>query len=78
MQDVLGMRCILGDIRLWVGDPSTSCCLVSQPRFSRPTLILSPADRYVTEGNLNKGWLTNTHIPGLERNEISLCRGIVE
>ena len=28
---------ILGDIRLWVGDPSTSSSLVSLPRFSQPT-----------------------------------------
>ena len=25
----LNIRCILGDVRLWVGDPSTSSCLVS-------------------------------------------------
>ena len=31
-------HCILGDIRLWVGDPSTSSCLVSLPHFSQPTL----------------------------------------
>ena len=35
----LSTRCILGDIRLWVGDPSTSPCLVSLLRH--PTLSLS-------------------------------------
>jgi len=29
---ILSIRCILGDIRLWVGDPSTSSCLVSLPQ----------------------------------------------
>ena len=28
----LSMRCLLGDVRLWVGDPSTSSCIVSLPR----------------------------------------------
>ena len=28
----LSIRCILGDIRLWVGHPSTSSCLVSPPQ----------------------------------------------
>ena len=28
----LSIRCILGDIRLWVGDTSTSSCLVYLPR----------------------------------------------
>ena len=27
----LSIRCMLGDIRLWVGDPSTSSCRVSLP-----------------------------------------------
>ena len=27
----LSIRCILGDIRLWVGDPSASSCVVSLP-----------------------------------------------
>jgi len=30
------MRCILGDIRRWVGDPSTCSCLVSLPRVYLP------------------------------------------
>jgi hypothetical protein len=38
--DYLSRRCKLGDIRLWKGDPSTSSCLVSHPRFSQPTLRL--------------------------------------
>ena len=28
-RNYLSIRCILGDMRLWVGDPSTSSCLVS-------------------------------------------------
>ena len=39
--DCLSMRCTVGDIRLWVGDPSTFSCHVSLPRFSQPTLSLS-------------------------------------
>ena len=41
---ILSIRCILGDIRLWVGGPSTHFCLLSLPRGtqgSQPTLSLS-------------------------------------
>ena len=44
VERTLSIRCILGDIRLWVGDPWTSSCLVSLlRRFSQPTLSLSIA-----------------------------------
>jgi len=35
----LSIRCILGDVRLWVGDPSTSSCLVSLPLSLSISLI---------------------------------------
>ena len=37
----LGIRCKLGDIRLWVSEPSTSSCLMYLTRVSQPTLSLS-------------------------------------
>ena len=37
---VLCIRCILGDIRLWVGDPSTSSFLVSFPRVYQRMHVL--------------------------------------
>ena len=37
---VLCIRCILGDIRLWVGDPSTSSFLVSSPRVYQRMHVL--------------------------------------
>ena len=35
----LSLRCIHGDIRIWVGDPSTSSCLVSLPSESSPLRV---------------------------------------
>ena len=41
----LSIRCILGDIRLWVRDPSTSSCRVSLPRsVSANQLTMSLVD----------------------------------
>ena len=46
----LSIRCILGDKRLWVGDTSTSSCLVSLPRANPESMILV----YVRE---KLGWM---------------------
>ena len=60
----LSIRCILGDIRRWVGDHSKSFCLVSLPiRFSQPTLrIIQSRDR-ANRGQLRrfKGRLPERH-----------------
>ena len=38
---LFSVRWILGDMRLWVGDPSKCTCLLSLPRFSQQSLSLS-------------------------------------
>ena len=32
VESALSIRCILGDTRIWVGDPSTSSCIASANR----------------------------------------------
>ena len=39
--DCLSARCMPGDVRIWVGDPSTSYCLVSLPRGTQKVFIMS-------------------------------------
>ena len=39
----LSKRRILGDIRLWVGDPSTCSCLVSLPRITPGCKLANPS-----------------------------------
>ena len=48
LPNYLSIHCILGDIRLWVGDPSTSCCRLSPPRAHLTHPRISPLRLRVT------------------------------
>ena len=52
----LSIRCVLGDLRLWVGDPLTSSCLVIISWCVNKTIRASQPTRSLVY-RLLEGWL---------------------